>query len=155
MSSAARPPLALGGGICAADRIGNGSSVPNCNFGFNRSRGILIKAIRGEIPGNRMEDCWMPAIHVSPEYRWLEAGTSNDLPIAGNTITACHGVPIRIEAIGGNGDIAYGRRAPKDPNLRQYRHRLCDAGHSCDIDNRLGNGPQLFRRLDRFQNDSP
>jgi hypothetical protein len=95
-----------GGILCSANRIGNGFTVRNCNFGFNRSRGILIKASHGEISGNRMEGCWMSAILVSPEYYWLEAGSSSDLKITGNTITNCTGVPIRIEAIGGNGDIA-------------------------------------------------
>lgn len=95
-----------GGVLCAANRIGNGFQVKNCNFGFNRSRGILIKASHGEITGNRMEGCWMSAILVSPEYWWLEAGSSCDLKITGNHIKDCGGVPIRIEATGGNGDIA-------------------------------------------------
>lgn len=141
MRSESRAPLMLGGSICASNRIGNGWSVRNCNFGCNRWRGILIKAIHVEIAGNRMEGCWMPAILVSLEYWWLEVGSSSDLRITGNTFTACHGVPIQIEAIGSNGEIAYGRRAPKDANYSQYRHRLCDGGHSCDIDNRPGDGP--------------
>ena len=53
-----------GGIICSANRIGSGSAVKGCNFGFNQSRGILIKASRGEISGNRMEGCWMSAILV-------------------------------------------------------------------------------------------
>ena len=48
----------------------------------------------------------MSAILVSPEYWWLEAGSSSDLTITGNRITDCGGVPIRIEATGGNGEIA-------------------------------------------------
>jgi hypothetical protein len=95
-----------GGVLCSANRIGNGFAVRNCNFGFNRSRGILIKASHGEITGNRMEGCWMSAILVSPEYWWLEAGSSSDLKIAGNTITNCGGIPICIEATGGSGGIA-------------------------------------------------
>jgi hypothetical protein len=98
--------ISRGGIVCSANRIGNGFAVRNCDFGFNRSRGILIKASHGEITGNRMEGCRMSAILVSPEYWWLEAGTSSDLKIIGNTITNCGGVPIRIEATGGNGDIA-------------------------------------------------
>jgi parallel beta-helix repeat protein len=98
--------IPCGGVLCAANRIGNGFQVKNCNFGFNRSRGILIKASHGEITGNRMEGCWMSAILVSPEYWWLEAGSSSDLKITGNHIKDCGGVPIRIEATGGNGDIA-------------------------------------------------
>ena len=95
-----------GGILCSANRTGNGFAVKNCSFGFNRSRGILIKASHGEITGNRMEGCWMSAILVSPEYWWLEAGSSSDLRITGNTITNCGGVPICIEATGGNGDLA-------------------------------------------------
>ena len=48
----------------------------------------------------------MSAILVSPEYWWLEAGSSCDLKIHGNRIAKCGDVPIRIEAIGGNGEIA-------------------------------------------------
>jgi hypothetical protein len=53
-----------------------------------------------------MEGCWMSAILVSPEYWWLEAGSSSDLEITGNTVTNCGGVPICIEATGGSGDLA-------------------------------------------------
>lgn len=95
-----------GGTICSANRVGNGFAVKNCIFGFNRSRGILIKASHGEIADNRMDGCWMSAILVSPEYWWLEAGSSTDLRIAGNVITNCAGIPIRVEAAGGNGNIA-------------------------------------------------
>lgn len=92
--------------ICAANRVGNGFRVEGCDFGNNRSRGILIKASQGRILRNRIEGCWMSAILVSPEYWWLEAGSSNDLRIEGNTITSCRGVPINVQATAGNGEIA-------------------------------------------------
>jgi hypothetical protein len=95
-----------GGVLCSANRTGNGFAVRNCNFGSNRSRRILIKASHGEITGDRMEGCWMSAILVSPQCWWLEAGSSSDLKITGNTITNCGGVSVRIEATGGNADIA-------------------------------------------------
>ena len=98
--------IPMGGVICSANRIGNGFAVKGCTFGFNRSRGILIKASQGEVSGNRMEGCEMSAILVAPEYWWLEAGSSSDLKITGNTIIACKGIPICIEATAGNGDIA-------------------------------------------------
>lgn len=98
--------IPMGGVICSANRIGNGFAVKDCDFGFNRSRGILIKASHGEVSGNRIEGCEMSAILVAPEYWWLEAGSSSDLKIIGNTITACGGMPICIEATAGNGDIA-------------------------------------------------
>lgn len=46
------------------------------------------------------------SIVVAPEYWWLEAGSSSDLKIMSNTITACKGIPICIEATAGNGDTA-------------------------------------------------
>jgi parallel beta-helix repeat protein len=98
--------IPMGGVICSANRVGNGFVVKGCTFGFNRSRGILIKASRGEVSGNRLEGCEMSAILVTPEYWWLEAGSSSDLKITGNTITTCRGIPICVEAVGGNGDIA-------------------------------------------------
>ena len=98
--------LSMGGVICSANRVGNGFAVKDCTFGFNRSRGILIKASHGEVSGNRVEGCEMSAILIAPEYWWLEAGSSRDLKITGNTITACKGIPICVEATAGNGDIA-------------------------------------------------
>ena len=98
--------LPMGSVICAANRIGSGFTVKDCQFGFNRSRGILIKASHGDITGNRVEGSRMSAILVSPEYWWLEAGSSSDLKIAGNSIVACGGIPICVEAAGGNGQIA-------------------------------------------------
>jgi hypothetical protein len=71
--------MVRGGILCSARRVGNNFAVRNCNFGFNRSRGILIKASHGEITGNHLEGCRMSAILVAPEYWWLEAGSSTDL----------------------------------------------------------------------------
>jgi hypothetical protein len=98
--------LPMGSVLCAANRIGDGFLVKDCTFGYNRSRGILVKASHGEVTGNRLEGCQMSAILVAPEYWWLEAGSSSDLKLTGNTITACQGIPICIEATAGNGGIA-------------------------------------------------
>lgn len=98
--------LPRGGVICSANRIGNGFAVKRCTFGYNRSRGILIKASQGEVTGNRIEGSRMSAILVSPEYWWLEAGSSSDVLVEANTISKCGGVPICIEAVAGNGAIA-------------------------------------------------
>ncbi|MEI7908401.1 MAG: right-handed parallel beta-helix repeat-containing protein [Verrucomicrobiota bacterium] len=95
-----------GGVLCAANRNGNGFAVKGCEFGCNRSRGILIKASNGEITGNRIDGAWMSAILVAPEYWWLESGSSSGLRITGNTITACRGIPICVEALAGDGAIA-------------------------------------------------
>jgi len=98
--------LPMGSLICSANRVGNGFLVKDCDFGFNRSRGILIKASHGEVSGNKIEGSRMSAILVSPEYWWLEAGSSSDVKITGNAIRACGGIPILVEASGGNGNIA-------------------------------------------------
>ena len=86
--------IPMGGVICAANRVGNGFLVRGCTFGFNRSRGILIKASHGQVVDNRMEGCRMSAVLVTPEYRWLEAGSSNDVQIINNSIVACRGIAI-------------------------------------------------------------
>lgn len=98
--------LAMGSVICAANRIGNGFSVVKCDFGFNRSRGILIKASHGEVSNNRLEACWGEAVKVSPEFWWLEAGSSSDVRIVGNRILNCLGKGIAVYAISGQGGIA-------------------------------------------------
>jgi hypothetical protein len=98
--------IPMGGVISSANRMGNVFTVKGCEFGFNRSRGILLKASHGEVSGNRLEGCEMSAILVAPEYWWLKAGSSSDLKITGNTILACKGNPICVEANAGNGAIA-------------------------------------------------
>lgn len=98
--------LPMGSIICSANRIGNGFKVIGCDFGFNRSRGILIKASHGEVRGNKLEGCWGEAIKVSPEYWWLEAGSSNDVHIVNNRITNCQGKGIAIYAQTGRGGYA-------------------------------------------------
>jgi len=98
--------LPMGSIICAANRIGNGFRVIGCDFGFNRSRGILIKASHGEVRDNKLEGCWGEAIKVAPEYWWLEAGSSNDVRIVGNQISSCLGKGIAVYAIAGKGGIA-------------------------------------------------
>lgn len=92
--------------ICSAQRIGNGFAIRDCELGFNRSRGILVKAGWGEITGNTIEASAMTAILVSPEYWWLEAGLSDDLLIANNTIRDGGGIGIAIVAVSGNSSLA-------------------------------------------------
>ncbi len=92
--------------ICSADRIGNGFEIRDCTLGFNRSRGILVKAGRGEITGNTIEGSAMTAILISPEYWWMEAGLSDDLVISDNRITDGGGMGIAIVAVSGNSSLA-------------------------------------------------
>jgi len=95
--------LPRGSAICSGNRVGNGFVVKDCDFGYNRSRGILIKASRGEVSGNKITHGWMAAVLVSPEYWWGEAASSSDLVIAGNVITGCRRAAIEVVAPGGNG----------------------------------------------------
>jgi hypothetical protein len=98
--------LAQGSVIAAVNRIGNGFKVTQCDFGFNRSRGILIKASHGEVSNNRLEGCVEEAIKVAPEFWWLEAGSSNNIRITGNTIRHCDGMGIAVYALAGAGGLA-------------------------------------------------
>ncbi|HEY3324300.1 MAG TPA: right-handed parallel beta-helix repeat-containing protein [Planctomycetota bacterium] len=96
-------PLAMGAMVCSANRMGNGFVVKDCDFGFNRSRGILIKASRGEVSGNKITRSWMAAVLVSPEYWWSESGSSCDLVLRDNRITGCRLPAIEVVAPGGDG----------------------------------------------------
>ena len=98
--------LPRGSVICAANRIGNGFTVSGCDFGFNRSRGILIKASHGSVSNNTLEGCWGEAVKVAPEWWWLEAGSSNDVTIEGNSIRNCLDDGIAVYANAGAGGIA-------------------------------------------------
>jgi len=89
--------------ICSGKNVGNGFLVKDCDFGYNRSRGILIKASRGQVIDNTISHGWMAAVLVSPEYWWLEAASSSDVVISGNKIVGCRRPAIEIAAPGGNG----------------------------------------------------
>lgn len=97
------PPGTL---VCSANRIGNGFAIRDCHLGFNRSRGILVKAGQGEITGNVIEGSAMTAILVSPEYWWLEAGLADNLLIADNRIENGGGMGIAVVAEGGDKSLA-------------------------------------------------
>ena len=66
--------------------MGRGFLVKDCTFGYNRSRGILIKASDGKVIGNKLEENWMSAVLVSPEAYWMESGCSDNLEISNNEI---------------------------------------------------------------------
>lgn len=98
-------PLAMGSAVCSGNRVGNGFAVKDCDFGYNRSRGILIKASRGEVSGNTITNGWMAAVLVAPEFWWSEAASSSDLVIANNKIIGCRWAGIDVIAPGGNGKM--------------------------------------------------
>jgi len=98
--------LPMGSLICSMRRTGNGFAVRNCDFGYNRSRGILIKASDGEVVGNTLTECWMEAVKVAPEYWWLESGSSNSVRIADNVIKRCGSIAVAVYAFGGARNVA-------------------------------------------------
>eukprot|EP00977_Amphora_coffeiformis_P002228 scaffold425_cov175-Amphora_coffeaeformis.AAC.87 len=98
--------LPMGSLIAAANRIGNGFNVTGGDFGFNRSRGILVKGSHGVIANNKVRGSVMMAIKLAPEYWWLEGGSSNDVSIVGNLIEDCGDVGIEVSAQSGNFQIA-------------------------------------------------
>lgn len=98
--------LPVGSVIGAANRMGSGFRVIGCDFGFNRSRGILIKASNGIVKDNRLEGCWGEAVKIAPEYWWLESGSSSNVKILGNTIKNCFGKGIAVYAVAGKGGTA-------------------------------------------------
>ncbi len=95
--------LPPGSALCPGNQTGNGFLVKDCNFGHNRSRGILIKASHGQVVGNTIAHGWMAAVLVSPEYWWLESASSSDVIIRGNKIIGCRRPAIQISAPGGDG----------------------------------------------------
>ncbi len=98
--------LPMGSLVCSMRRTGNGFAVRNCDFGYNRSRGILIKASDGEVVGNKLTECWGEAIKVAPEYWWLESGSSNNVRIADNVIKRCRSIAVAVYAFGGPRNVA-------------------------------------------------
>lgn len=98
--------LPMGSVIASTAHTGNGFLVKDCDFGFNRSRGILIKASNGKVTGNKITSSRMAAILVAPEWWWLESGSSSDLEISGNTIKDCGDTGIKVIAKAGNGSTA-------------------------------------------------
>lgn len=98
--------LAMGSVIASMNQMGNNFLVQDCDFGMNRSRGILVKASQGAVINNQLQGNWGNAILVSPEWYWLESGSSNDIEIRGNVIRECRDVGIAVMARGGDGRIA-------------------------------------------------
>ena len=94
--------LAIGSVIASTNRVGNGFLIEGCQFGPNRSRGILVKGSQGVIARNKLSGNWGEAIRVAPGYRWLESGSSNMIQIRGNTIRNCHSYGIGVYSIGGD-----------------------------------------------------
>jgi hypothetical protein len=98
--------LPMGSVIAAGNKIGNGFKVIDCTVGPLRSRGILIKGGDGVISGNRLIGTWMTAIKVAPEYKWLEAGSGNNVDIINNVAVGVRDVAIAAYSNGGDDNWA-------------------------------------------------
>ena len=98
--------LPTGSLLAPTKRMGSGFLVQGCDFGFNRSRGILIKASSGKVVGNKLSGSWMYAVMVSPEYWWMESGSSDNVEISGNVITDCRAAGIAVFAENARGKLA-------------------------------------------------
>ena len=98
--------LPRGSVVASTQAMGNGFVIDRCTFGSNRSRGILIKASHGTITNCTLQGSWEIGILVSPEWWWLESGSSTDLVISGNSIIDCTTPGIVVVGRGGNGQIA-------------------------------------------------
>jgi parallel beta-helix repeat protein len=118
--------LPMGSLVCCTRRVGNEFMVKGCHFGPNRSRGILIKASNGQVIGNYLTGNWGEAIKVSPEYFWLEAGSSIDVTIQDNTISNCRAIPIAVYANGGAGAVA---PAGAHRNITITGNKISDCGY--------------------------
>lgn len=89
-----------GGVIGSLNRMGNGFVIRGCEFGFIRSRGILVKASNGLIEDNLLDHCGMQGIKVAPEYNWLESGFSENVTIRNNRIIQPGKEGILVDSIG-------------------------------------------------------
>ncbi len=68
--------LPRGSLIASLRRMGNGFLVQGCDFGYNRSRGILIKASDGKVTGNKLRENWGRGIIIS-----IVGNTISDSPL--------------------------------------------------------------------------
>ncbi len=86
---------------------GAGYKIVGCHLGRTRSRGILVKADRGVIRNNVIEDCGMSAISAGPEYYWGEADYVHGLRITGNTLrgNGCFGGTNAAVLVHGDGAL--------------------------------------------------
>lgn len=89
--------------IMSNNQCGNGFLVKDCTFGHARARGLLIKASRGVIENNTIEDCWASGMQVSTEYEWMSGGCSNELKITGNRLSGNHSWAIQVSGKSGAG----------------------------------------------------
>jgi hypothetical protein len=73
--------------LSCPDRNGSGFVVRHNVVGFNRARGLLIKASDGIIENNTIDQTFLAGIVLAPEiHNWMEADFSRNVIIRNNTI---------------------------------------------------------------------
>ncbi len=93
--------LPRGSVMVSLRETGRGFLVQGCEFGPNRSRGVLIRASHGKIVGNRFNWNSASSVLLSSECFWLEGGNPDDVEVSGNTIADCGDTAIRVDGTGG------------------------------------------------------
>ena len=126
--------LSAGSAVCCPLRLGSGFVVKDCDFGHNRSRGILIKASKGEVSGNRIINSRMAAVLIS-------AGILVD---GSRDVLRCGGQGQHHQRLHENADrdsrprrkppAAASRSAPQHFHPQQPHRGLRVAAHSRDLD---------------------
>jgi len=81
--------LSVGDLIYSKARTGNNFKIENDTVGYNRSRGVLIKASNGTIKNNYVRGSMEAGIVLAPEFYWMEAGCSSNVEISNNLISKC------------------------------------------------------------------
>ncbi len=81
--------ISVGDLIYSKARTGNNFKIENDTVGYNRARGILMKASNGTIKNNFVRGCMLGGIVLAPEFYWMEAGCSSNVEISNNLISRC------------------------------------------------------------------
>ena len=81
--------MSIGDLIYSKARTGNNFKIENDTVGYNRARGILVKASNGTIKNNYVRGCMLAGVVLAPEFYWMEAGCSSNVEISNNLISKC------------------------------------------------------------------
>ena len=91
--------------IASEGSLCNGFVITNCVFGYSRARGLLLKALHGEVRDNLIVRTAASGISATTEYSWLSGGCASDLEITGNTLWQAGDRQISV-----GGDVGVGRK---------------------------------------------
>ena len=80
----------VGDHITSLDRIGSGTTVKNCTFGYNTARGIVVKGRNVTVENNTIAYTSDSAIFALADLNWCESGFPQNVNIRGNKIEHCN-----------------------------------------------------------------